>query len=252
VQHFASGKADFDTCTAKAAALEEPMNQTPGEDGSAHISGQVTMVDNNNTIAGWVLAAGIVALGGSILFGKMFHSGPPEKSGYEIIAEEGPTDGKPAVPLATLLASADAAKGEAVFAKCKTCHTITAGGAAGQGPNLHGVMGKKHGHIAGFSYSEALLKAPGNWDWENMDKWLASPKKYAPGTKMAFPGISKPEERADLLLYLNAQGSNLPLPPPPAAGAAPAEGEAKAGEAAPAADAAKAGAAAPAEKGAAK
>jgi cytochrome c len=196
------------------------------------------MVDRNNTIAGWVLAAGIVALGSSILFGKMFHSATPGegKQGYAIVAEEsGSADGKPAVPLATLLASADAAKGEAVFGKCKTCHTINTGGANGQGPNLFGIMGQKHGHSAGFSYSEALLKAPGNWDWENMDKWIASPKKYAPGTKMAFPGISKPEDRADLLLYLNAQGSNLPLPAAPAPGEAPAEGEAKAGEAAPAA-----------------
>lgn len=199
------------------------------------------MIDRNNTIAGWVLAAGIVALGSSILFGKMFHSeAPPEgKEGYHIeaAAEEGAAG--PVVPLATLLAGGDAAKGEQIFGKCKTCHTITSGGANGQGPNLFGVMGKKHGHLPGFAYSDALLKAPGSWDWDNMDKWLSSPKKYAPGTKMAFPGISNPQERADLLLYINAQGSNLPLPAPPAEGAAPADGEAKAGEA-------KAGEAAPA------
>jgi cytochrome c len=119
------------------------------------------------------------------------------------------------------------------------CHTINQGGANGIGPNLYAVMGQKHGHIAGFAYSEALLKAPGMWDWENMDRWLANPKKYAPGTKMSFAGLGNPEERASLLLYLNAQGSNLPLPPPPAAApaegeaaAAPAEGEAEAGEAA--------------------
>jgi cytochrome c len=211
------------------------------------ISGQGKMADRNNTIAGWVLAAGIVALGSSILFGKMFHSKEPEKQGYVIQGVESSDGGggESAVPLATLLASADVAKGEQVFAKCQTCHTINAGGADGVGPNLHGVLGKKHGHIAGFAYSDALLAVPGNWDWEGLDKWLASPKKYAPGNKMAFPGISNPEERASLLLYLNAQGSNLPLPPPPAAGAAPAEGEAKAGEAAPAD--AKAAEAAPAK-----
>jgi cytochrome c len=196
------------------------------------------MVDRNNTIAGWVLAAGIVALGGSILFGKIFHSAtPPEgKQGYAIQGVES-SEGAgavAAVPLATLLASADIAKGETIFGKCIACHTINSGGANGQGPNLYGVLGKKHGHLASFSYSEALLKAPGMWDWENADKWLASPKKYAPGTKMAFPGISNPEERAALLLYLNSQGSNLPLPPPPAEGAGPAD------EAAPAAPDAKA------------
>ena len=200
------------------------------------------MADNSNTIAGWVLAAGIVALGSSIVFGKMFHSAVPGegKQGYAIQGvESGEAGAVAAVPLATLLASADIAKGEATFAKCKGCHSIEAGGANGIGPNLNAVLGKKHGHIAGFAYSEALLKAPGMWDWENMNKWLTSPKKYAAGTKMSFAGLGNPEERASLLLYLNSQGSNLPLPPPPAAGAAPAEGEAKAGDAAAPADAAK-------------
>ena len=211
------------------------------------------MADNSNTIAGWVLAAGIVALGSSIVFGKMFHSEVPGegKQGYAIQGVESSEAGAAAaVPLATLLASADIAKGEATFAKCKACHSIEAGGANGIGPNLHAVMGKKHGHIAGFAYSEALLAAPGMWDWENMDKWLTSPKKYAAGTKMSFAGLGNPEERAALLLYLNAQGSNLPLPAPPAEGAAPAEGEAKTADAAAPADAAKptAAAEAPATK----
>ena len=206
------------------------------------------MADNSNTIAGWVLAAGIVALGSSIVFGKMFHSEVPHegKQGYAIQGVESSATGAvAAIPLATLLAAADIAKGEASFAKCKGCHSIEAGGANGIGPNLNAVMGKKHGHIAGFAYSEALLAAPGNWDWENMDKWLTSPKKYAAGTKMSFAGLGNAEERASLLLYLNSQGSNLPLPPAPAAGAAPAEGEATATDAAAApADAAKPAAAA--------
>jgi cytochrome c len=209
------------------------------------------MIDRNNTIAGWVLAAGIVALGGSILFGKAFHSATPAegKQGYAIQGVESSEGGgeAAAVPIATLLASGDAVKGEAVFGKCKACHTIEAGGANGIGPNLHKVMGAKHGHTAGFAYSEALLAAPGMWDWENMNKWLAAPKKYAPGTKMAFAGLSNPQERADLMLYLNSQGSNLPLPAPPAEGAAPAAGEAKAGEAAPAAAAPAAPATPPAK-----
>ena len=198
------------------------------------------MADNSNTIAGWVLAAGIVALGSSIVFGKMFHSEVPAegKQGYVIQGVESDEGGTAvaAVPLATLLAGADLTKGEATFAKCKSCHTIASGGANGIGPNLYGVLGKKHGHIGGFAYSEALLKAPGSWDWENMNAWLTSPKKYAPGTKMSFAGLGNAEERAALLLYLNAQGSNLPLPPPPAAGSAPTEGEAKPADAAAPAD----------------
>ncbi len=209
------------------------------------------MADRNNTIAGWALAAGIVALGSSILFGKIFHGEVPGegKQGYVIQGvESGEGGGAAEVPLATLLATADPAKGEAVFAKCKACHTINQGGANGVGPNLWASMGKAHGHVPGFAYSDALKSVPGNWDWEGMDKWLANPKKYAPGTKMSFAGLGNPEERAALLLYLNAQGSNLPLPAAPAAEAAPAQGEAAADAAAAPADAAAKGAEAAAAK----
>lgn len=202
------------------------------------------MVDRNNTIAGWVLAAGIVALGSSIVFGKLFHSEAPHKEGYAIAGEAVDT-GKPAVPMATMLATADATKGEAIFAKCTACHTIAAGGANGIGPNLHGVMGDHIGKGRnGYAFSADLAAKGGEWTWDNMDAWLTSPKKFAAGTKMSFAGLPSAEDRASLMLYLNSQGSSLAMPPPPAEGAAPAEGEAKAGEAA--APAAKAGEAAPA------
>ncbi|MEY4574587.1 MAG: hypothetical protein RL251_709 [Pseudomonadota bacterium] len=199
------------------------------------------MDDRSNTIAGWVLAGGIVALGLSIVSGMYFHGEAPEKEGFAVAAEAGgEAGGAAAVPIATLLATADVAKGEAVFKKCAACHTIAQGGPNGIGPNLWAAMGKPHGHVAGFSYSDALKSVPGNWDFEGMDKWLANPKKYAPGTKMTFAGLGNPEERANLIAYLNAQGSNLPLPPPPAADAAAPAADAATGEAAaaPAADAA--------------
>jgi cytochrome c len=207
------------------------------------------MDDRSNTIAGWVLAGGIVALGLSIVSGMYFHGEAPEKEGFAVAAEAGgEAGGAAAVPIATLLATADIAKGEAAFKKCAACHTIAPGGANGIGPNLWASMGKPHGHVAGFSYSDALKSIPGNWDFEGMDKWLANPKKYAPGTKMTFAGLGNPEERANLIAYLNAQGSNLPLPPPPAADAAAPAADAATGEAAaaPAADAAAPAAPAPA------
>lgn len=204
------------------------------------------MDDRSNTIAGWVLAGGIVALGLSIVTGMYFHPEAPEKEGFAVVAEAaGEAGGAAVVPIATLLATADIAKGEAVFKKCAACHTINQGGANGIGPNLWAAMGKPHGHVPGFAYSDALKSVPGNWDWEGMDKWLANPKKYAPGTKMTFAGLGNPEERANLILYLNAQGSNLPLPTPPAAEAPAADAaatDAATGEAgaAPATDAAAA------------
>ena len=209
------------------------------------------MDDRSNTIAGWVLAGGIVALGLSIVSGMYFHAEAPEKEGFAVAAEAGgEAGGAAAVPIATLLATADIAKGEAAFKKCAACHTIAQGGPNGIGPNLWASMGKPHGHVAGFSYSDALKSVPGNWDFEGMDKWLANPKKYAPGTKMTFAGLGNPEERANLIAYLNAQGSNLPLPTPPAADAAAPAADAATGEAAaaPAADAAAPAAATPAAK----
>ncbi len=180
------------------------------------------MDDRTNTIAGWVLAGCAAALGLSIVSGMIFETGAPEKPGYPVEgAAEAGGGAAAAVPIATLLASADPAKGAEVFKKCAACHTVTQGGANGIGPNLYGVLGKKHGHLPGFAYSAALTGVPGNWDFDAMNAWLTSPRKYAPGTKMTFAGLGSAEDRANLIVYLNQQGSNLPLPAAPAAGAAP-------------------------------
>jgi cytochrome c len=179
------------------------------------------MDNRSNTIAGWVLGAGIVALGASIVTGEMFHQERPEKMGYPIegvvVAGEGEAAAEP--PIANLLAAADAAKGEQVFKKCTACHTINKGGANGTGPNLWGVVGAAIGkHAAGFPYSPALAGKGGNWDWESLNHWVKSPREFAPGTKMTFAGIGKGEERANLIAYLNTQSdSPLPLPAPQAA-----------------------------------
>lgn len=204
------------------------------------------MGDRFNTVAGWALFAGIIALGGAIVSSKYFHDERPEKMGYAIEGVEAEGAGAAAGPgLNTLLASADVAAGEKVFAKCAACHTVTSGGANGIGPNLFGAVGKAHGHVAGFAYSEALKSVPGNWTFEALDKWLTSPREYAPGTKMTFAGLGNPVDRANLIAWLNTQGSNLPLP---AADAAPAAEEganaAEAGNAANAAEAPAANAAA--------
>lgn len=204
-------------------------------------------MSNNNTIAGWVLAGGIAALGFSIVSGKYFHAGNPERPevmGYVIEGVEtaGAADAGPSIE--TLLQTADAAAGEKVFGKCAACHTINQGGANGIGPNLWATMGKPHAHVAGFAYSDALKSIPGNWDWTNMDAWLASPRKYADGTKMTFAGLGKAEDRANLMVYLNAQGSNLPLPAAPVVEEPVEEAAAEAGAVAEAGEAVQADAAA--------
>ena len=182
------------------------------------------MSDRFNTIAGWALFAGIIALGSGIVSNKLFHAERPDPMGYAIegVEEEG-AGGASGPSLNTLLASADVAAGEKAFAKCIACHTINQGGANGIGPNLWAIMGDPVAHgRAGFAFSDALKKVGGNWTFEQMDAWLTSPRSFANGTKMSFAGLSRPEERANLIAYLNTQGTNLPLP----AADAPAEEEA--------------------------
>ena len=177
------------------------------------------MTDRFNTIAGWVLFAGIVALGSSIVAGEAFHAERPETMGYpiegvEVEGEAGEADR----PIAFYLASGDAAKGEQVFKKCAACHNAEPGGANTLGPALYGVMGNPIATHPGFAFSDVLKSKGGTWDWETMSDWLANPRQFAPGTKMTFAGLSNPQDRADVMLFLNSR-DNAPLPIP----AAPAE-----------------------------
>jgi cytochrome c len=176
------------------------------------------MKDRQNTINGWVLFAGIVALGGSILAGEIFHAERPETMGYPIegVEVEGAGGAAAEQPIAVYLASADAAKGEQVFKKCVACHNADPGGANALGPALFGVLGRPIAAHGGFAYSPSLQEVGGTWDWDKMSAWLANPKKFAPGNKMTFPGLSNPEDRANVLAFLNSRGSNLPLPAAPA------------------------------------
>ena len=145
----------------------------------------------------------------------------------EGVEEAGEGGTAAAEPIAVRLGKADLAKGEASFKKCMACHTINQGGANGIGPNLYATMGEGIAQgKGGFAFSDALKGVGGSWDFDKMDAWLTNPRKFAPGTKMTFAGIGDPQERANVIAYLNAQGSNLPLPAAPAAGTAPAGAEA--------------------------
>jgi len=175
-----------------------------------------------NTIAGWALGAAGIALGTAIVGGMIFEGHRPEKMGYPIegVEEAGAGGGAPEVAIASLLPTADVAKGAEVFKKCAACHTVNQGGANGVGPNLYATLGEAIAQgKAGFAFSDALKSVGGKWNFDNMNAWLTSPRKFAPGTKMTFAGLSNPQDRANVIAYLNAQGSNLPLPAAPAPGA---------------------------------
>ncbi len=102
---------------------------------------------------------------------------------------------------AVIFASADAAAGEAVFGKCKSCHGMD--GKDKTGPHLNGVVGRDHGAAEGFKYSDALMARKGTpWSEEEIYNFLKNPKEWLPGTKMSFAGLSKPEDRANVVAYL--------------------------------------------------
>jgi cytochrome c len=177
-----------------------------------------------NTIAGWVLGAGIVLLGSTLVAGELFKAERPETMGYAIpgVQEEGAEGGGAAAeqPIAHYLQTADAARGEAIFHRCQSCHNADNGGANGIGPNLWGTVGNTIAHRPDFAYSDALKSHTGRWDWDTLSTWLHSPSRFAPGTKMTFAGLSDPQDRADVLLFLNQHGGTLTIPPPPPAGGA--------------------------------
>ncbi len=99
------------------------------------------------------------------------------------------------------LADGDPAKGEKVFLKCKTCHALEAG-TNKIGPSLAGLFGRKAGSVESFKYSDAMKNSGIVWDEKTLDEYVAKPAAKVPGTKMTFAGISKDDEREDLIAYL--------------------------------------------------
>ena len=123
---------------------------------------------------------------------------PEEGEGGETGGKKGPESAL------VLLASADAGKGESAAKKCTACHTFEKGGANKIGPNLWDVVGKDIASDGGFDYSAAMKDKEGNWDFEALDAFLLNPRKYVSGTKMAFGGVKRTAQRADIILYLRS------------------------------------------------
>lgn len=159
-------------------------------------------------VCGSLLALLLIGWAGSSLYhvGPSAHGhaeGEEPAQAYTIDtgAEEGAGDTGETVDVAAILAAGDAAKGEAVFKKCSSCHHLD--GKDATGPHLNGVVGRNHAAAAGFGYSEAMAaKAAEPWTPEALFAFLENPKKAIPGTKMAFNGLPKAEDRANLIAFL--------------------------------------------------
>ncbi|MFW0777736.1 MAG: c-type cytochrome [Rickettsiales bacterium] len=165
-----------------------------------------------NKIVGAVLLAGLIAMFAGIGSEMLYHGGAPEgqdKRGYSIeVAEEtsgGTASAEPAAPvdIAEFMATADAAAGEKLLKKCTACHTFDNGGKHGVGPNQWKIVGRAIASASGYSYSDALNAMKGKtWGEQELSEFLTKPKAFAPGNKMAFAGIKKPQDRANLIAYL--------------------------------------------------
>ena len=175
-----------------------------------------------NKILGAVLFTCLTLLALNIAAGAVFTPKKPAKPGYEIaVQDHGAEEAKGAAPAADepigkLLATASLERGAASAKKCAACHTFYKGEPNRVGPNLWGVIGRGRAAASGFNYSAAMKAKGGTWTIDDLNQFLANPKSFVPGTAMAFAGLPRGSERADVIAYLNSLSDN-PAPLPKAA-----------------------------------
>jgi cytochrome c len=171
-----------------------------------------------NKLIAAILVAMLVAMISGFIAHKVVHPEKLEKDAYVVEGVGAPeTNGAPAAPqgpapIGPLLAKADAAAGEKYARVCGTCHSFGKGEAAKVGPNLYGIVGNKHAHMAGFDYSDAM-KAMGDktWTFDELNEFLYAPRDHIPGTKMTFAGIKNDQDRANVIAWLRTL-SDDPVP----------------------------------------
>lgn len=173
-----------------------------------------------NKIFAAIISGGLIAALAAVSTELFYHQSAPEENAYAVDmsvlgidteAEEPEED--VLEPIGALLASADIGAGEALTKKCASCHSFDAGGANKVGPALYGIVDRTIGSVDGYGYSGALADMGGVWDYEALNGFLANPKGWAPGTKMAYRGLTDTQDRADLVAYLRGLSeSPSPLP----------------------------------------
>ena len=172
-----------------------------------------------NKIIGAILLVALLVIGLGKVSNLVFKVNKPEKAGYEVEVETIQTKNLPEeevkeeVDIASILSMGDLAHGEKVFKKCAACHSIKSGGGNKIGPALYNVVGRKVGILNDYKYSKALAEYGKNWSFEELNGFLLKPKNWIKGTKMAYAGLKKENDRASVIKYLNKNSDNpKPLP----------------------------------------
>jgi cytochrome c len=172
-----------------------------------------------NKITGAILGTCLFLMALSITAGAVFSPVNPAKPGFEIAVAEAPPSGEaPAAPAAPeplekIIANASVERGATVAKQCGVCHDFTKGGPNKIGPNLYGIVGRARATQPGFNYSAAMKAKGGTWTYDDLYTYLANPKAFVPGNNMAFAGLSKDTQRADVIDYLHTLSDNpQPLP----------------------------------------
>ena len=170
-----------------------------------------------NTMAGCFLASALFAMVVGKVSNALVHPHPLEKPAIAV-AEAAPETASAApaelAPIGPKLKDGNVDKGKAIYAQqCFTCHTIDKGGANKVGPNQWNIVGRKKASHEGFSYSSALQAKGGDWTYEDINHMITKPQAFVRGTKMAFAGLPKEQDRADVIAYLRTMSdSPVPLP----------------------------------------
>ncbi|MDB2414294.1 cytochrome c family protein [Rickettsiales bacterium] len=168
-----------------------------------------------NKIAASILVAGLLATvagkAADILYKteKFEHSEEEMASVQSSEKPGGEANSAPEViDISKLMSLANAETGKKIFKKCATCHTIDKGDKNRVGPNLYDIVGAEKAKKDGYQYSSALSEKGGKWDYDSLFAFLKKPKEFAPGTKMSFAGLRKPEDVANLIAFLRQNSDN--------------------------------------------
>jgi cytochrome c len=159
-------------------------------------------------VAGSLCGALLIFLLGKWAAEELYHVGGHGEQAYVIDTgdDDAPAEEVVEVSFEEIYATADAGAGERLFRQCSACHKLEQG-ANGTGPYLYGVVDREKAAADGFGYSDTLAGMGGSWTPANLNGFIANPREYAPGTSMAYRGMSDPEDRANLIAYLATFGS---------------------------------------------